>query len=62
MGTNVGNAIEASDSDSGDTLTYAIKSGNDGASFTIDATDGQLKSKTGVTYNFEPRRRATPWS
>ena len=53
VGTNAGNAVEASDTDGGDTLTYAIKSGNDGASFDIDTTDGQLKSKTGVTYNFE---------
>ncbi len=58
MVTDVGNAIAASDSDSGDTLTYAIKSGNDGGSFTIDATDGQLKSKTGVTYNFESTKKS----
>ena len=58
VGTDVGNAIAASDSDSGDTLTYAIKSGNDGGSFTIDATDGQLKSKTGVTYNFESTKKS----
>ncbi len=58
VGTDVGNAIAASDSDSGDTLTYAIKSGNDGGSFTIDATDGQLKSKAGVTYNFESTKKS----
>ncbi len=43
----------ATDGDSGDTLTYGIKSGNDGGSFTIDTTDGQLKSKAGITYNYE---------
>ena len=58
VGTNVGNAIDASDSSDNDTLVYAIKSGNDGGSFTIDATDGQLKSKTGVTYNFESTKKS----
>ena len=58
MVNDVGNAIAASDSDSGDTLVYAIKSGNDGASFDIDSTDGQLKSKTGITYNFEDTKKS----
>ena len=56
--TDVGNAIAASDSDSGDTLVYAIKSGNDGASFTIDTSDGQLKSKSGTTYDFESMKKS----
>ena len=59
LGVNVvGGTITATDSDSGDTLVYAIKSGNDGGSFTIDTTDGQLKSKAGITYNFEATKNS----
>ena len=57
VGTNVGDAVGAMDSDN-DTLTYAIKSGNDGASFTIDSTDGQLKTKNGITYNYEAAKNS----
>ena len=56
-GTNVGAVVDASDGDN-DTLTYAIESGNDGASFTIDSTSGQLKTKTGVTYNYEATKNS----
>ncbi len=58
VGTNAGDAIEASDTDSGDTLVYGIKTGNDGASFTIDSSTGQLKSKSGVTYNFKATKNS----
>ena len=51
--TNVGNAVTATDSDSGDTLTYAFKSGGDRNFFDIDTSSGQIKTKTGTTYNFE---------
>ena len=51
--TNVGNAVAATDSDSGDTLTYALKSGDDSGSFTIVPTSGQIQTKTNVTYDFE---------
>ena len=51
VGTNVGAAVTASDSDSGDTLTYAL-GGTDAGSFEIDASSGQIKTGTG-TYNFE---------
>ena len=50
-GTNVGAAVTASDSNSGDTLTYTL-SGTDAGSFEIDS-NGQLKTKTGVTHNFD---------
>ena len=49
-GTNVGTAIPASDTD-GDTLTYTL-SGTDSGFFTV-ASGGQIKTKSGVTYNFE---------
>ena len=58
VGTNAGNAIAATDTDRGDTLVYAIKSGGDGGSFTIDSSTGQLKSKSGVTYNFEATKNS----
>ena len=48
-GVNVGAAISATDGDS-DTLTYSL-TGTDAGSFEIDS-NGQLKTKTGVTHNF----------
>ena len=47
----VGGVITATDSDSGDTLTYSL-TGTDAASFEIDSS-GQLKTKTGVTHSFD---------
>ena len=46
----VGGTITASDSDSGDTLTYSL-TGTDAGSFEINAS-GQIKTKTGVNHNF----------
>ncbi len=46
----VGGTITASDSDSGDMLTYSL-TGTDAGSFEIDAS-GQIKTKTGVNHNF----------
>ena len=46
----VGGVITATDSDSGDTLTYSL-TGTDAGTFEIDA-NGQLKTKTGVTHDF----------
>ena len=51
VGTNVGSAVTATDADS-DTLEYTLE-GTDAASFTIVSTSGQIKTKTGVTYNHE---------
>ena len=56
--TNVGNAVTATDSDSGDTLTYAFKSGGDRNFFDIDTSSGQIKTKTGTTYNFEATKNS----
>ena len=51
-GVNVGQPLTATDDDTGDTLTYSLE-GTDAASFDIDATNGQIKTKSGVTYNHE---------
>ena len=49
--TNVGAVVTATDADN-DTLTYSLD-GTDAASFAIDSGTGQIKTVTGVTYNFE---------
>ncbi len=55
--TNIGAAVSADDMDTGDTLTYSLKAHTDDAddfqSFTIEGTTGQLKTKTGVTLDYE---------
>ena len=50
-GANVGAAVTATDPDD-DPLTYSL-SGNDAASFEIDAATGQLLTKSGVIYDYE---------
>ena len=52
--TNVGAAVSATDADTGATLTYNLE-GNHGASFDIDAASRQIKTKAGVTYDYEAR-------
>ena len=47
----VGGVIAATDSDSGDTLTYSL-TGTDAGSFEIDSS-GQLKTKAGITHTFD---------
>ena len=51
-GTKVGSPVTATDPDAGDTLTYSL-SGDDAASFSIDAATGQLTTGTGVTYDYD---------
>ena len=46
----VGGVITATDSDIGDTLTYSL-TGTDAGTFEIDS-NGQIKTKTGVTHTF----------
>ena len=48
-GTNVGAPVTATDSDSGDTLTYTLE-GTNSASFEIVSTSGQIRTRSGVTY------------
>ena len=56
--TNVWAAVAASDSDSGDTLTYGLKSGGDSGSFTILPTSGQIQTKTRTTYDYEATKNS----
>ena len=58
-GTNVGSVVDASDTDTGDTLTYSLRSptgSTDASSFTVDG-NGQIKT-TGATYNFEATKNS----
>ena len=55
-GANVGSAIVASDTDTGDTLTYSL-SGADAGSFTVDSS-GQIKAKSGIAYDFESSKKS----
>ena len=48
-GVHIGEAVSAKDADAGDTLTYTL-SGADAASFEIDSTTGQLKTKAALDY------------
>ncbi len=47
--TNIGTAVGATDEDSDDTLTYTL-GGRDAASFAIESTTGQLKTKAALDY------------
>ena len=50
-GQNIGNPISATDGD-GDRLTYSLE-GRDARSFTIISGSGQLRTRSGVTYDYE---------
>ncbi len=50
-GENVGEPLTATDPDE-DTLTYSL-SGDDAASFDLNAATGQLTTREGVTYDYE---------
>ena len=58
-GENVGAALTATDTDAGDTLTYTLE-GTDAASFDIVSTSGQIRTRSGVTYDQARPSRATP--
>ncbi len=47
-GTNIGDPVSATDADSGDTLTYRLE-GRDAPFFDIDTSNGQLRTRTGIT-------------
>ena len=51
-GTDVGDRVIATDTDTGDALTYTLE-GTDAASFIIDASTGQIQTKADVTYDHE---------
>ena len=48
-GKNIGTAVTATDMDTGDTLRYTL-GGADAASFTINSTNGQLKTKAALDH------------
>jgi len=52
-GENIGAPVAATDAD-GDALTYELR-GRDGPSFEIVSASGQLRTKAGVTYDFETK-------
>ena len=52
--TNVGTAVTATDTDTGDSLTYTLE-GTDKDSFKIVSTSGQIQTKADVTYNYEAK-------
>ena len=54
-GQVVGGPISAADSDS-HRLTYSLD-GNDAASFTLDPRNGQLRTRNGVSYDYEVKDR-----
>jgi len=51
-GTSVG-TLEASDPDSGDTITYSITGGTGSSLFNLNATTGAITVATGAVLNFE---------
>ena len=52
---NIQHPVSATDDDR-DRLTYSL-SGNDANSFTIITSNGQLRTRSGVTYNYEVKNR-----
>ncbi len=52
-GTNVGAPVTATDADN-DPLTYTLE-GMDASSFTIVSTSGQIRTRSGVTYDYETK-------
>ena len=50
-GQNIGNPISATDGD-GDRLTYSLE-GREARAFTIISGSGQLRTRSGVTYDYE---------
>ena len=52
---SIGNPLRAADPEGG-AVTYSL-SGRDASSFTIDPNNGQLRTQTGVEYNYEVQNR-----
>ena len=55
-GTAVGNPLTATATDSGDSLTYTLE-GTDAQFFTVDSDSGQIRTRSGVTYDHEAKDR-----
>ena len=56
--SNVGAVIPAATDDDNDTLTYSME-GTDAGSFDFDASARQIKTKSGVSYDFEAKSTYT---
>ena len=56
--TNIGDAVAATDSDTGDKLTYTL-GGTDAASFSIVSTSGQLQTKAALDYEADSSYEVT---
>ena len=52
--SNIGAPVAATDPDAGDTLTYTLR-GADAAKFDVDDMTGQIKTKSGQTYDYEAK-------
>ena len=57
-GQDVGAAVTATDADAGDTLSYTL-GGADVAAFDFVETTGQIRTKAGVSYDFEAKASYT---
>ena len=57
-GVDVGAAVTATDADAGDNLSYTL-GGADVASFDFVETTGQIRTKAGVSYDFEAKASYT---
>ena len=53
-GSNIGMAVDATDTDAGDTLTYTLE-GTDASRFDIISTSGQLRTQAGEKYDYEAK-------
>ena len=54
-GQNIGNPVSATDGDN-DPITYSLE-GRDASAFTIQSNSGQLRTRSGVTYDYETKDR-----
>ena len=52
-GQNIGNPVSATDGDN-DQLTYSLE-GRDASAFTVQSNSGQLRTRSGVTYDYETK-------
>ena len=57
-GADIGDAVTATDTGTDDALTYTLE-GADASSFDIVSTSGQLRTKSGVTYDHEAKSSYT---
>ena len=56
-GQDIGAPVAADDANTGDTLTYTLD-GTDAGSFEIVSTNGQIKTKAGVIYDYEAAKNS----